>query len=164
MARLTWPCLYCLLPQCIRKSQPIPLPFAMPVPSISHPEVWPSGNNQIDVACPECRHVSEHSGFRLVRFRNNRDTLHAGKVWWRISFRCGAEGCNTPVQFHVLVAPTITLTTEAEWREKLTNGYWINASRCGHPTAIAGGQRVQFERAEGRLHPYSPNHSMWIDF
>jgi hypothetical protein len=84
MARLTWPCLYCLLPQCIQKSQPIPLPFAMPDPSVSHPEVWPSGNNRIDVACPECMHVSDHSGFRLVQFQENRDIPHADKVWWRI--------------------------------------------------------------------------------
>jgi hypothetical protein len=156
-----WPCLYCVSGKCIQKHKPIPLPFAMPPQPISHPELWPNGRNWLYVACPECRQVSAHSHWVPVYFPDVRSRPHANKLWLRISLLCGVEDCNTPVQFHVLVAPTITETTESKWREKLRSGYWTRACPCGHPTSITSDQAVVFERIRGILLGYNPSHPLW---
>jgi hypothetical protein len=157
-----WPCIHCTADGCRQKQTPIPLPFAMPEQSTSHSEAWPTDNNWLFVACPECRRVSPHVGFHPVQ--QDRSEPPGDKLWLRISFRCAVEGCNTPVQFHVLVDPTITETTRSEWHEKLGTGYWKGVSPCGHPIAITSDQKVLFDRPGGTLQGYNPHHRMWLTF
>src|SRR5258708_7273542 len=100
MTNTQWPYLYCESAECREKQTPIPLPFAMPEPPVSHPEAWPTDNNFLYVACPECRQVSPHAGFHPVQYDHRKPP--SDKLWLRISFRCAREGCKTPIQFHVL--------------------------------------------------------------
>jgi hypothetical protein len=75
-------CIYCTTSECRQKETPIPLPFAMPAPSVSHPEAWPTDNSWLYVACPECRRVSPHAGYQSIQFDQNPP--HHDKLWLRI--------------------------------------------------------------------------------
>jgi hypothetical protein len=156
-----WECLYCLSAECHHKTIPIPLPFATPPPTEQNLGWWPNRVDWLYVACPECRQISAYVTSSPVVFQDSKKRPHANKFWFCISFRCAVEGCNTPIQFHVLEEPTITQTTESEWRERLASGYWKGASPCGHPISITSGQKVSFHADQGRLWGYDPNDPAW---
>ena len=158
-----WGCIYCMSPQCFRKRKPIPLPFPTPVPVVRDLEWWPNDKDWLYFACPECRLITAHLGIQVVQFQDPQSRPHADKLWLCISFRCAVEGCNTPVQFHVLADSTITQTTESELREKLSSGYWSGVSPCKHETSITNDQKVRFEIVRGRLQGYNPEHREWSD-
>jgi hypothetical protein len=157
-----WPCIYCTTRECRDKQKPIPLPFAMPAPPVSHPKAWPTDNSWLYVACPECKRVSAHCAYHQIQF--DRDQPESENLWIRISFECGHEGCETPVQFHVILPPTMTQTTFAELNEKLNSGYWKGAFPCGHPIATTADQKVEFARPGGTLQGYNPEDPYWLSF
>jgi len=142
---------------------PIPLPLSTLLHLVPHPQWWPNDSDWLYAACPECRQVSAHLRFSLWDFEDVRSRPHADKDWLRISFRCAQEGCNIPVQFHVLWVPTVTQTTETELREKLHTGYWTGVSPCGHPIAITNDQKIVFEWALGKMQGYNSNDRLWSE-
>ncbi len=164
MVPVEWPCLLCLSEQCRQQQTRIPLPFSFAQQLVVDPARWPTDYNPLYVACPECRRVSSHSHW--VPFLYDQEQPHFDNVWLRISFRCAVEGCNTPIQFHVLVEPPVTETTKRELREQLANGYWTGVFPCGHSIAITTDQKLRFDRvgAAGHLEGYEPHHPMWLDF
>jgi hypothetical protein len=157
-----WPCIYCETRNCLDKRKPIPLPFAMPGPSVQHPTAWPTDNTWLYVACPECKRVSAYCAYRPIQL--DRNLPHSDKLWIRISFECAQEGCESPVQFHVLVDPVLTPTTLYELREKLNSGYWRGGFPCGHPIATAIDQKVEFDRPAATLEGYNPEDPYWLNF
>jgi len=154
-------CLRCPSDECRTKMQPIPLPISTLQHKPLNPEAWPNDTDWLYVACPDCKQVSAYLRFDLWNFQDVLQRPHADKDWIRISFRCEAEGCGIPIQFHVLAEPTVTQTTETELREKLSSGHWKGVSQCGHPIAIRQDQRVIFERVRGRMQGYSLADPLW---
>jgi hypothetical protein len=151
--------------ECEHCSYRIVLPFPTPKSIAGRPDWWPNERDWLYLACPDCKQISAYIGFRSAAPLASQKKAHADELLWRISFRCAVEGCNTPVQFHVLAESTVTETTERELRAKLASGYWKGVSPCGHPIAITENQKLVFDLIhEGRLQGYNPNHRMWNNF
>src|SRR5437899_8094431 len=91
----------CNAADCQAKGTPIPLRESKPPRKDLDQDEWPNDGNQLYVACPECRHVSAHRRVVLAC------TEILSKSWLCIAFRCAAEGCNTPAEFHVLTEPSV---------------------------------------------------------
>ena len=159
-----WECVFCQFEDCPENKTPIPLPSPTPPPIEQHLGWWPNGSAWLFVGCPECRRISALLTSQPVHFLDSRSRPHADKFWLRISFRCAVEGCNTPVQFHVLEEPTISPTTKDEWHEKLSSGYWKGACPNGHRIATTTEQKIVFESMPGRLLGYDPAHRDWKIF
>jgi len=140
---------------------PIPLPFATLPPELKRQGWWPNGVDWLYVACPECRLISAHVGCSSYLHDDVAPVRHSDKRWLCISLRCAVEGCNTPVQFHVLEEPIVTLTTEREWHEKLSTGYWKGVCQNGHPIATTSDQEIRFEWDRETLRGYDPNALEW---
>jgi len=146
--------------RCRFRRDPIRLLAANPLQKERHPEVWPKDGTLLYLACPDCRLVSAHSDCKVVGFSDDQSKRHRGKVWLRLSFRCGVEGCNTPGEFHVLEDGTVTLTRKTELREKLNSGHWIGVLPCGHPISKANPKTLHFD-IPGIMQGYNPNHQRW---
>jgi hypothetical protein len=144
------PCVICHSGQCQGRT-PIPLPVSTLPPSVNNPMWWPNDSDWLYVACPECRHVYAYIQPTAVHFPEGQVISHSDKLWLRISFLCGHASCGVPAQFHALVDATVTDTTQSEWCDLLTKGYWIGSCPCGHPLATIAGQKVLFEFSPGKI-------------
>jgi hypothetical protein len=79
------------------------LRVATPEQTMLDPKVWPNDTLPLFLACPWCNLVSKHfEAPKAVRPDLPQDSPQFGKVWLRVSFLCGMEGCETPAEFHVL--------------------------------------------------------------
>ena len=148
----------CMNQRCSRSRKETPIRLLVPTPPQVGPDLssWPNDGRSLFVACPECTLVFAYERARAAVFPPKE-----GEAWMSISFRCRAEGCNTPAEFHVLRDSATNAATESQLRKQLASGHWTGALPCGHPIIVARGQDVLFEWDRGRIHGYDPNHRKW---
>lgn len=146
---------------CRKNYRRIRLLLPNPLPRDAAQGLWPSDDQRLFLECPECRRVSVYgqgdAGPSIFPDRENM-------VWISISFRCEVEGCNTPIEFHVLRDPIAPAETEIELRARLESGWWRGASPCGHPIATTNGNDAVIQWVSGRMQGYNPEDSRWKNF
>ena len=140
--------------------KPIRFLVANPLQIAADPKAWPTDGTELFLECPSCNQVSVHSQAYSRDFPEDTCNLQKAWAWFRISFRCAIEGCDTPVEFHVLRASEGKRRTEVELYDKLRTTPWIGASRCHHPIAIGGNKKPVIGPVSS-LEGYRPDHSHW---
>ena len=96
---------------------------------------------------------------RVEYFRIEGEAIpHADKILLRISYECAGTSCGVLRQFHIL-EDAVTETTEAEYHELLTSGYWTGVGPCVHPIGIVGNQKLSVDLMDAAmLRGYNPDH------
>jgi hypothetical protein len=118
---------------------------------------WTEQKTEFYLACPGCRRVSVHRRAEVHDFHeDNLAATYKGKVWIRVALLCGAEGCNSPADLHVLLNQASNNQLASELQKKLAAKHWTGFLPCGHAIASVGQDRWYFERSFGGPWGYKP--------
>ena len=121
--------------------------------------LWPSDETDLYVSCPGCNVVSAYCHADMRDFP--QDAQNQGEEWFRISFRCPAADCHSPLEFHALMGNTVLRQTEFTIHQKLRNETWEGASPCGHQICTTRHQYVVLSQDRGTMQGYKPKAFHW---
>jgi len=148
----------CPHPGCEFHQTPIRLLVASLGAVPEGPVGWPDERTQLYLACPACRRVTVHCQADVYDFPENAPGVgYRGKVWIHVALLCGAEGCSTPADIHVLMNQASNNQLASELQTKLATTHWTGVLPCGHHIASVGKGRWYFDRPlKGQLWEHKP--------
>ncbi len=146
------------------------LRVSKPEQTLNDPTAWPNDGLPIFLACPVCNQVSKHfSGVQAFPPEELHNSLQSGKVWLRVSYLCGMEDCEAPVEFHVLMdAPKGQKTRDGISDEvlrtsvllSLQRNRWTGYRPCGHDLRAVPDRFYRFRWME-KLQGYDELDPRW---
>jgi hypothetical protein len=156
-------CVNCSDQGCQFYREPIRLLFANPGGTDDGRAGWPEDGTELYLACPACRRVSVHCQADLRDFpEEDGETDETHQLWIRVAMLCGAEGCNTPAEFHVLMNQGTNNHLAFELHGKLDMMHWTGMLPCGHDIAPVPPGLWYFDRPQlGRLWGYNSVDPRW---
>jgi len=146
------------------------LRVSKPEQTLLDPTAWPNDKLPLFLACQWCNLVSKHFGApKAFRHEELQGSPQFGRVWLRVSFLCGMEGCGTPAEFHVLMqAPKNQKTPNGIDDEVLRKrvlrdlqaNRWTGYLPCGHRLLAVPDRFYRF-RWMRKLQGYDPSDPRW---
>lgn len=121
--------------ECPTHGEPIPLLIANPERIDNDLAEWPTDGSTVQLACPECRHVSAYSQVDLENLPEDPRTKY--KEWIGVTLVCGVEGHKAPFRFHAFLTKSGKAAIRDEVELKVRTGHWQGKLACGCPFSRA---------------------------